>query len=312
MTLMKLDERSLGRRGDTVLVTGSSTGLGLETALYLAERGFKVFATVRDLASRPDVARAASERRVSLEVLRLDVTDSGSIEDAVGSVVEAGGGIFGLVSNAGIGLRGCLEDLEDAEIRQVFETNVFGTMALTKRVLPHMRAAGRGRIVTIASVGGKISSFGMSAYCATKFALEGFGEALALEVAPFGLQAILIEPGIIKTSRWTVNRGRAANALNPASPYYELFQRSEEAADGVVKATRNQPVHVAKAVYHALTTPHPRMHYVVGWPASAAVRLRRYLPEALFERLYFGGLLRRIVKNAAPAGAAVAQGRAGP
>lgn len=312
MTLTKLDANSMGRRGDAVLVTGSSTGLGLETALHLAERGFRVYATVRDLGSRPEVERAAAERNVTLAVLRLDVTDAGSIDEAVRAVVEQAGGIFGLVNNAGIGLRGCLEDLADAEIRQVFETNVFGTMALTKRVLPHMRAAGRGRIVTISSVGGRISSFGMSAYCATKFALEGFGEALALEVAPFGLQAILIEPGIIKTSRWTVNRGRGANALNPASPYYELFKRSEEAADGVVKATRNKPIHVAMAVYHALTTPRPRMHYVVGWPASAAVRLRRYLPEPLFERLYFGALLRRIVRGEGPRQTQIAQGRAQP
>ena len=302
----------MGRRGDTVLVTGSSTGLGLETALHLAERGFRVYATVRDAGSRDEVCEAAAARGVALDVLRLDVTDRESIDRAVDAVVASTGGIFGLVNNAGIGLRGCLEDLEDAEIRQVFETNVFGTMALTKRVLPHMRKAGRGRIVTIASVGGKISSFGMSAYCATKFALEGFGEALALEVAPFGLQAILIEPGIIKTTRWTVNRGRAANALNPSSPYYELFKRSEAAADGVVNATRNKPAHVAIAVAHALTTPRPRMHYVVGWPASAAVRLRRYLPEPLFERMYFGSLLQRITRVERPGQSPVAQGRAQP
>jgi NAD(P)-dependent dehydrogenase (short-subunit alcohol dehydrogenase family) len=98
-------------------------------------------------------------------------------------------------------------------------------MAVT-RVLPHA-GAGRGRVVTISSVGGKIASFGLTSYCATKFAQEGFGEALALEIAPFGLQSILVEPGIVMTSRWTVNRGTARNALDPGSPYYTMFQRHE-------------------------------------------------------------------------------------
>src|SRR5262249_41057058 len=158
------------------------------------------------LEHAPTVLREARERNDGLEIVRLDVTDPDSVESAVGTVAAAAGAIFGLVNNAGIGLRGCFEDLTDAEIRQVFDTNVFGTMAVTREVLPHMRSAGRGRIVTITSVGGRIATYGLSAYCSTKFALEGFGEALALELAPFGLQSILIEPGIIMTTRWTTNR----------------------------------------------------------------------------------------------------------
>src|SRR4051812_46453523 len=137
---------------NSVLITGSSTGLGLETALYLAERGFRVYATLRDLSQQADILDAAKERQVSLRVLRLDVTDAESIEDAIDTIVAESGGIFGLVNNAGIGLRGCFEDLSEDEIRQVFEANVFGTMAVTRRVLPHMRVAGRGRVVTITSV----------------------------------------------------------------------------------------------------------------------------------------------------------------
>jgi len=279
---------------DTVLVTGSSTGLGLETALHLAGRGFRVFASLRDLEHRPAVLEAAEQRGVALEVVQLDVTDRGSIDSAVSSVIAASGGVFGLVNNAGIGLRGCFEDLNDAEIRQVFEANVFGTMAVTRRVLPSMRAAGRGRIITITSVGGRIATFGLSAYCSTKFAQEGFGEALALEVAPFGIQSILIEPGIIKTSRWTVNRGTAANALNPESPYYAMFRRHEELADRFVETRKTRPEHVAKAVYRALTARRPRMRYVVGRPASVVVALRGLLPDGLFERVYFGALLRHL------------------
>jgi NAD(P)-dependent dehydrogenase (short-subunit alcohol dehydrogenase family) len=278
----------------SVLVTGSSTGLGLETAIYLAGQGLRVYATVRDLATESDVLRAAAERGVSLRMLRLDLTDQTSIGQAVGTVLNETGGILALVNNGGVGLRGCLEDVSIAEVRQVFEANVFGTLAVIRAVLPAMRAAGRGRIVTISSVGGRISSFGVGAYCATKFAQEGLGEALALEVAPFGIQAILIEPGMISTTRWTTNRATAAGAEDPHSPYREMFLAGEEIADRIVARSRTQPIDVARAVYRAITTDRPRMRYVVGRPASVVILLRRYLPDRLFERVYFGPFLHRI------------------
>jgi len=280
------------RPGDAVLITGCSTGLGMETALYLAERGLTVYASMRDLDRQAALLEAAERRRVSLEVLRLDVTDPASIEAAIATA--AVDGLYGLVNNAGIGLRGCLEDLALDEIRRVFEVNVLGAMAVTQRVLPHLRTAGRGRVVTISSVAGKIASFGLSAYCASKFALEGFGEALALEIAPFGLKSILIEPGIVKTSRWTINRGTARDALTPASPYHRLFNRHEQIADDIVERSKTRPADVAEAVHRALTVDRPRLRYLVGRPASAAVNFRRYAPAALFERLYFGSLLRRL------------------
>ena len=279
---------------DAVLITGCSTGLGHEMALYLAGHGFTVYATMRDLASGANLLAAADKRGVSLRLLRLDVTDRRSIEEAVDAVVAETGGPYALVNNAGIGLRGCVEDLEDDEIRQVFETNVVGTFAVTRQVLPHMRAAGRGRVVTISSVGGRIATFGLAGYCATKFAQEGFAEALALEVAPFGLQSILIEPGIVKTSRWSINRGNARRAHDPASAYYDLFRRHEQIADEAVERSRTTPVDVARAVHEALTVRHPRMRYVVGRPANAAIALRRFVPNRLFERIYFGRLVRRI------------------
>ncbi|HMM40834.1 MAG TPA: SDR family oxidoreductase [Thermomicrobiales bacterium] len=292
---------SVGKPSDTILVTGSSTGLGLETALYLAEQGFKVYATVRDIAAEPKVREAAAKRGVELAVLELDITRQESIDTAVERIIGEAGSIYGLVNNGGIGLRGCLEDLSDEEIRRVFEANVFGTIAVTKAVLPHMRAAGRGRVITISSVGGRISSFGVSMYCASKFALEGFGEALALEIAPFGLQSILVEPGIIDTTRWTTHRGLAAGALDPSSPYYRMFQVSEVMSDDIVARSRTKPLHVAKTIHTALTAEKPKMRYIVGRPASAVVKLRRLLPEPFFERVYFGGMLKRLEKDTAEA-----------
>lgn len=285
---------------DSVLITGSGTGLGLESALHLAERGFRVFATVRNPAQEPSVLAAARARGVELEVLRLDLNDRESIERAVATVVERCGGVFALVNNGGIGLRGCMEDVSEEEIRAVFEANVFGTMAVTRAVLPHMRAAGRGRVVTITSVGGRISAFGLGVYCASKFAQEGFGEALALELAPFdGLHAVMIEPGIIRTERWDEHRGIAAGAANPQSPYFELFRASEEVADRLVERSRTRPEHVAAAIHEALTAERPKMRYIVGRPAAAAIALRRHLPPRVFERVYFGPFLRRIRSRAA-------------
>lgn len=287
-----------GQPGDAVLVTGSSTGLGLETAIGLAERGFAVYATVRDLTMKDEVLAAAKARSVELRVLRLDLNDKNSITAAVNQVLAESGGIFALVNNGGVGLRGCLEDVSDDEIRAVFETNVYGTIAVTKAVLPAMREAGRGRIITIGSVGGRVSSFGVSVYCASKFAQEGLAEALSLEITPFGLHSILVEPGIIKTTRWSTNRATSANALAPTSAYRSLFSAGEVLADRVVERSRTTAADVAAAVAQSLTDERPRLRYVVGQPAGLVILLRRYLPNRTFERLYFGGLLKQLLKEA--------------
>lgn len=296
-----LDGGRPGRPGDAVIVTGSSTGLGLETALHLAEHGFRVFATVRDLASRPAVLEAANGRGVELEVLRLDLADPASIEAAVETVIGEAGGVYALVNNGGVGLRGAVEDSSGEEVRRVFETNVLGTIAVTQAVLPHLRAAGCGRIVTITSVGGRVPGFGVSIYCASKFAQEGLAEGLALELAPLGIQSIIVEPGMIRTSRWEEHRGTASGALDPASPYHRYFWASEAMADRIVERSPTRPADVAEAVRTALTADRPRLRYVVGRGARVVTFLRRHLPQRTFERLYYGGQLRRVRRRARPA-----------
>ena len=282
---------------NSVLITGASTGLGLEMALYLADRGFEVYASMRDLGQRGALDEAAARRGVQLHVLQIDITKKDEIEGAVGTVVEQSGGIYGLVNNAGIGARGYFEDLSEKEIRSVFEANVFGTMAITRAVLPHLRAARRGRIVIVTSVGGRIGSLAVSAYCATKFAQEGFGESLAQEVAPFGIYVSLVEPAIIRTERWGANRGVAQRALDPKSPYCAWFHESERLVNRLVKTSPTKPVDVARAVHSALAARRPRLRYMVGRRASLVMILRRYLPGELFERLYFGEVVRRVTKT---------------
>jgi len=262
--------------------------------VYLAKQGFEVYASMRDLGRRGALDDAAAHCNVELNVLQLDITDKASINRAVQTIVEQSGGIYGLVNNAGIGLRGYFEDLSEEEIREVFEVNVFGTMEMTRAVLPHMRAARRGRIVIITSVGGRIGSLAVSAYCATKFAQEGFGESLAQEVVPFGIYVSLVEPAIIKTERWGINRAIARQALDPESPYYDWFRESERLADRLVETSPTKPGEVARAVYRALTARRPRLRYMVGSRAGLVVALRRYLPGELFERLWFGQAVRRV------------------
>jgi len=281
----------------SLLITGASTGLGMETALHLAERGFDVFASMPDLNEREALDASAARRRVHLTVLELDVRDQSGISKAVSTVVEKSGGIYGLVNNAGIALRGYFETLTEEEIRRVFEVNVFGTMAVTRAVLPHMRAARSGRIVFMTSVGGRIGSFAVSAYCATKFAQEGFGESLFQEVLPHGICVSLVEPAIIKTERFGVHRGVAKGARDTGSPYYAWFQESERLTDRLVESSPTRPNHVARAVHRALTSKRPKLRYVVGWRAGLILALRNYLPGELFERFYFGEAVRRVTRS---------------
>ena len=292
--------RSPGARA--VLVTGASSGLGLECSLHLAECGFRVFATMRDLGRRGALDAEAARRGAGVEVLPLDVTDDASIRAAVDEIVARAGGIYGLVNNAGIQLRGYFEDLSAEDLAEVFETNLFGVMAVTRAVVPHLRKAGQGRIVVMDSIAGRIGAPALSAYCATKFALEGFAEALALEMRLVGVGVSLIEPGIVKTGIWGANRRVAARALDPASPYYRWFARAEKLADRMVASAPNRAVDVARAVHKALSARRPRLRYVVGLRPRLLLALRSWLPGESFERLYAGAVIRKI--TGAPAGGA--------
>lgn len=278
----------------SILVTGASTGFGLETSLHLAERGFKVYASMRDLSRRAALDAEAARRNVEVRVIRLDITEPASIDEAVQTIVAESGGIYGVVNNAGLMLRGYFEDLSVAEIQQVFETNFFGTMAVTRAVLPHMRAARRGRIVVISSVAGKIGAPSGSAYSATRFAQEGFAESLSQEVEPYGVQVILVEPGITKTESWTIDRCAAVGARNPSSPYYAWFHRAEQLFDKALQTSPITTTDVASAIHQAFTAQRPRLRYTVGRRARLVIGLRRYLPAALFDRFYFGEVIRRV------------------
>lgn len=263
---------------NAVLVTGSSSGLGLDAAVYLAGRGFAVYAALRDLGRTSALTEAAEAEGVNIVPVQLDVTDPNQVREAVTDVEHRAGGLFGLVNNAGIQVRGYFEDMTEDEIRRVFEVNVFGAMRVTRAVLPGMREARRGRVIFVSSIAGHLSSPSLSAYCASKFAMRGFSEALSLECQPLGIQVSSIAPPIVRTEIWRRNRGVAAGARKPDSPYARYFARSEALTDRMVQRAKVTPRDVSRRIEHALSDRRPRLHYVVGARASGLLTLRKAMP----------------------------------
>jgi NAD(P)-dependent dehydrogenase (short-subunit alcohol dehydrogenase family) len=274
------------------LVTGASRGLGLETALMLAEKGLTVWAGSRN----PDVAEihaAAAQRNVRLNVIALDVTSDESVGNAFQQIGASGLPLYAIVNNAGITGRCWFEDYPEDRIHDIFDVNVFGTMRVTRLGLPLLRKAGNGRIVMISSIGGRIGSIGIAPYTASKFAVEGFSESLSLELRPLGICVSIVEPGIVKTSIWDEKR-ILPGAQNKRSPYFDVFWRAEALAERVLQSSRLRTSDVGQTVVRALTETNPRLRYVVGRRAGLVLSLRRHLPGEIFERVYFGGLLRRV------------------
>ena len=280
----------------TLLITGAGSGLGLECALFLAQRNYRVFGAFLTEAEGDTLRRQAAQRNTSVCGVRMDVTDRQDIDAVVADLLAQTGRLDGLVHFAGLGLRGFFEDLSLDEIRQVYEVNVFGVMALTQAVLPHMRRMRAGRIVITSSAGGRMGAMSISGYASSKFAVEGFAECLSQEVRPFNIHVSLVEPGLIRTPHFTVNRNRATRAMDPNGPYYQWFCRHEKIVDGILARNRFTPVDVARTVEGILSARRPRLRYVVGTNAKLILNLRRYIPGEWFERVYWT-FARRMVTN---------------
>lgn len=184
----------------TAIVTGTSTGIGFETSLLLARNGFYTFATMRDASKSTLIEKIANDENLPLEVLTLNVDDSNSVKEAIQKILTKRKQIDILVNNAGYGLFGALEDISMEQIKQQFETNLFGAIRMIKETLPIMRKQKNGIIINISSMAGIIGPPTSSAYCSTKFALEGLSESISYELEPYGIKVILIEPGVINTN----------------------------------------------------------------------------------------------------------------
>jgi len=194
----------------TVLITGTSSGIGLATALELGKAGHKVYATMRNPARAPELGRRASAEGLPISILTMDVDSDQSVSDCFASVYRQEGHIDALVNNAGVERHGSVEELPMEAFRTTMETNYFGALRAIRQVVPRMRERGSGCIVNVTSVAGKIASTPLGAYTASKFALEALSEALAQEMKPFGVRVALVEPGIIDTPM--------AHAIDDAPP----------------------------------------------------------------------------------------------
>jgi NAD(P)-dependent dehydrogenase (short-subunit alcohol dehydrogenase family) len=268
----------------TVLITGTSSGFGLATSVELAKRGWGVVATMRDLGKRDALDRALQSAgvgdRVSVE--QLDVVDSGSIDAAVARLDLPNRPLDAVVHNAGVAVGGAFEDLDDAHIRRVMEVNYFGVLALTRRLLPAFRSQRHGRIVIISSESAFAGQPANSPYSASKWAIEGWAEALAYEVEHFNIQIILIEPGAYRTNIWE----SSPRVLPKESPYFPLLRHLEVAVDAHVAKAARDPVEVAKVVATSLDAPRPRFRNPVGPTAKFMHFARGKLPSTVVRKIF--------------------------
>ena len=279
-----------------LLITGAGSGMGQECALYLASRGYRVFGTVLNDAEDKALCQEASQRAVRVTVVPMDVTKAGDVQSGVDSVLSQVARIDGLIQFAGLGLRGFFEDLTLDEVRRVFEVNVFGAMAVAQAVLPHMRSNRHGRLIFVSSAAGRMGTMSISGYASSKFALEGMAECLAQEVRPFGIWVSLLEPGLIWTPHFTVNRNRARRATDPASPYYLWFCQHEKLVDDILARRRFTTTDAARVVHGILRARRPRLRYVVGPGAKLIFRLRSLLPGEWFEQAYWAVVRRKVTR----------------
>jgi len=281
------------------LVTGTSSGFGLLTAVELARTCHQVFATMRDPARAAPLLEAAARLGVEVTVLPLDVRDPGSIAACVAEVLHRAGRIDVLVNNAGIAIGGFFEDQSAAEIREQFETNVFGAMEVTRAVLPSMRAARSGKVITVSSFGGRMGTPGLGPYCATKFALEGFAESLRHELRALGVQVALVEPGTYGTQAFFSNK-RVARGAGASADYAGRLEVAQAALYADLERRQPDPREVARAIGRLAAARRVPLRTTVGRDARLGAFAQWLLPAWLFERV----VARRFAPPPAPAAAA--------
>lgn len=268
----------------TVLITGTSTGFGLVTTVELAKRGWNVIATMRDLGKRAGLDRAVAAANVQglVSVEQLDVTDPKSIDAAIARLDAQGRPLDAVVHNAGVAVGGAFEDLSEANIRRVMEVNYFGVLALTQKLLPGFRARRRGRILIVSSESAFAGQPANSPYCASKWAVEGWAESVAYELAPFGIDIILIEPGAYRTNIWE----SSPRVLPETSAYRPLLRHLEVTVDTYVAKSARDPIEVAKAIANALDAPRPRFRTAVGPTAKFMHLARGKLPSRTVRKIF--------------------------
>lgn len=266
-----------------VIITGASAGIGKATAEYLMKKGFHVYGTSRKAMGNINDNTADDPRSGGfIRIIALDVTCENSVKTAVENIISKEGHVDILVSNAGAGIAGSIEDVSLPEASSQFDVNFFGTLRMIKTVLPYMRRKGYGKIIALSSIAGVISIPYQAHYSASKFAMEGLIEALRYEIAPFGIKACLVEPGDTKTD-FTKSRVVAEGA-NEKSPYHTRFTESLARME---KDEQNgtSPVIVAKTIYKMIQKKNPPVRVAVGLQYKLILFLKRILPTRILEKV---------------------------
>ena len=266
-----------------VLITGCSSGFGKLAALQFARKGDTVYASMRNTSKGKELEEARDAEGLKIKLLELDVTDDASVSAAISKVIAEAGQINVLVNNAGIGAHGPIEETDDDEAKEIFETNFFGVLRMIRAVLPHMREKKAGTIANVSSLAGRVGPPFDGIYSASKFALEAASEALAYEVHPFGIRVLLIEPGGFETNIGDTRR--IPRRYNEGSPYAELDQKFEQALTKLPgSGERADPQVVAEKIYDAVNDKEPKLRYLVGQDAEMIDGLRRQLDDEQFEK----------------------------
>jgi NAD(P)-dependent dehydrogenase (short-subunit alcohol dehydrogenase family) len=279
------------RNKKIAIVTGSSSGIGLETSLLLARNGFYTYVTMRNLDKSKAITNLKQKEKLSLEVLHLDVTTDESVKEAINKIINEQERIDVLVNNAGYALVGPFEELSIEEFKEQFETNVFGVIRVTQAVLPIMRRQRCGTIVNISSIAGKIGFPLTSAYVSSKFALEGLSESMAYEVEQFGIKIILIEPGVIKTNFDNNLKIGKRVTIDHNSSYAEMTQKRISRFKPRFESG-SPPIEVAKVILKAITSKNlSELRYLVGNDAFKLMEIRNNISDKKFQKLVMKSVL---------------------
>ena len=277
------------------LVTGSSSGIGFESALLLARNGFHTYASMRNLEKSRNIVEIANRDELPLQIIQLDVDDDKSVKDAIYRIENEQGRIDVVVNNAGYLLIGPFEELSIKEFKEQFETNFFGAIRVIIEVLPIMRKQRAGTIVNISSLAGRIGLPLNSPYVSSKFALEGLSESMAYELEQFGIKVVLIEPGYIKTNvanSFKTGKNVVVTAADNKnnSPYAELTQNRIAALGPSVEAGLD-PIDVAKLILKAATSENSDLRYLVGDGAIKLMDIRKNTSDENFRKLIMENVL---------------------
>lgn len=274
------------KKPTNVFITGGTDGLGRGAAEFLAARGYRVFAGGRNARRREVLAQFAKEKNLPVEVLPLDITDDASVDAAVAETERRAGAIDVLINNAGIAIGAVMEEISIADLQKVFDTNFFGVVRVMQRVLPGMRKRGRGRLINMSSIAGKISSPVLGAYSASKHALEAVSDSQRLELFPFGISVVLIEPGFIPTglNRSAAELSSAYLANVGRSPYRGVYQAFRTQWEKTTTASHYTPEDCARVILRAVEDDPPRDRYLVTKDAKIASVMKRILSGRTFDR----------------------------